>query len=289
MRPSSRSVPPGRPPRGSVRTATPTARRAPHRIPARVAEGSQAPPPPPAPPPAPTPGPTPRRSRRRLLLGAVAVVGVALLLVEGVALVRGIDSEESAHRLGTLPLQPPADLPPEGSLVLSTVRAANGTVEVTQWIRSGDDITTLSVSAPDLGDAGAVTATDAHVVAADGTTIVDDLTVGAEPRELVLDTPTRLVRATYVLRGAADESATVEGRVLARVVSIDLGFPTQTGPTVVVVGAAGEGVVRNLACADARSAVALLRPCGTPDGDRWRVRLPPEGRDDAVAAQVDAS
>ena len=97
-----------------------------------------------------------------------------------------------------------------------------------------------------------------------------------------------MVRATYVLRGAVDSSDTVKGRLLARDVALDLDFPAQAGPTVVVVDAGGTGgEVRNLACGNARSTVALLRPCGSPDGSRWRVRLPAESRTDRVTAQVD--
>ncbi|KQW53120.1 hypothetical protein ASC77_02130 [Nocardioides sp. Root1257] len=256
----------------------------------RAAGPTQGAVPDPLPPPEPVAeAPAPGRNRRRLLLAALAVVGVAVLVVEGIALARTIGSQESARRDVATPLQAPADLPVEGSLVLSRIRA-DGTVEVTQWIRSTEDITELSVAAPDVGvGADGVSVTGARLVAADGTSLADDLTVTAEPRVVGLESPTTMVRATYVLRGAAEQSGTVRGRVLARAVALDLSFPAQAGPTVVVVAAAGDGVVRNLACANAQSSVALLRPCGTPDGTRWRVRLPPAGRGDVVAAQVDVS
>lgn len=290
MKLSSRAQSPGRPPRGTRDgVATGPRRRPPHRLPTGgVGSTSPTHEEPTSEVDANPPTPVRRRTRRRMVIGVLVGVGMVLLLVEGVAIVRSLSAEDERQlpQSGvTLPLVAPDELPATGALVLSEVRA-DGSVEVTQWIRSGDGIDRALVTAPG-GSAEGVSVTGGRLVAADGTVIADDLTATAEPRGLRFADPTTMVRATYVLRGVAEESGTVAGRVVAQAVSLDLSIPAQTGPTVVVVAAAENGVVRNLACTNARSAVALLRPCGAPDGSRWRVRLPPERRTDRVAAQVD--
>ncbi|GAA4729249.1 hypothetical protein GCM10023350_10670 [Nocardioides endophyticus] len=213
-----------------------------------------------------------------------------LLVLECVAIVRYLRSDDSDPQSAAptvLPLLAPVDLPERGSLVLSEIRA-DGSVEVSQWLRDGDGIDELSLAAPVMnGRTGSIRATDGRLVAADGTVIADDLTIGAESRLVRFDDSTTMLRATYVLRGVVERSATVTGRLSARVVSLDADLSALSGPTVVVVEVEAGGEVRGLACANARSAVELLRPCGTPDGSRWRVRLDPVSREDRVAAVVD--
>jgi hypothetical protein len=227
-----------------------------------------------------------------VLLAVLVGAGVVILLLECVAIVRSLRSDSAGlfpPSRGVAPLAAPAELPAKGALVRSVVEA-DGSVEVTQWIRSGDSIGEITLSAPEGAADAAVRATDGRIVAADGTILADHLAVDAAPKRVRFANPTTLVRATYVLRGAVVSSDSVDGRLLARVVALDLDFPAQGGPTVVVVAAGGTGgEVRNLACVNARSPVALMRPCGAPDGSRWLVRLPPESRTDRVTAQVDLS
>jgi hypothetical protein len=307
MKPTSRPVPPaGRPRTAPHAPSAPRVRR-PRRVPVQVLE--------PEPEPEPDPDlevddqiwsntaswpmsfePEPQarvRRSRRLILAVLVGVGVVVLLLECVAIVRTLVSDDGDGRVpvtGTAtPLVAPDALPAEGVLVRSEVRA-DGSVKVDQWIRSGDGIGELSFSAPaGVEGADAVRATGGRLVGADGTILADDLSLGAEPRRIRFESPTTMVRATYVLQGAVDRSATVDGRLLARVVALDVDFPAQSGPAVVVVSADDGGEVRNLACVNGRSTVALLRPCGAPDGPRWRVRLPAESRTDRVTAQVDLS
>jgi hypothetical protein len=216
------------------------------------------------------------------------VVALLLLLAECAVIIRGLRAGDSGpDAVPELPvaLSPPDALPREGALVRSEVRA-DGSIVVTHWIRATDDIDEISLAAPPLdGGPGGVRAVDARVVASDGTVLADDLTVGAVPRRIRFEEPTRLLRARYVLRGAVDRSSTVDGRLRALAVSLDVDAPAAAGPTVVVVTGAGE--VLNLACANARSGVALLRPCGSPDGAGWRVRLPAGSSKDRVVAQLD--
>jgi hypothetical protein len=279
VRPSSRALPPGRAPRAGADHTAP--RRPPRRLPMRVVE---------TPTTADAPAPaeeTSHRPRWRRLGKVIAVVALLLLLAECAVIVRGLraeDSEPDAVPALPVPLSPPDALPAEGAFVRSEVRA-DGSIAVTHWIRAADDIDELTLAAPAPTDgSGSVRAVDARVVAADGTVQADDLTIDAEIRRVRLKQPTRLLRATYVLRGAVDRSSTVDGRLRALAVSLEVDA-AETGPAVVLVTGAGE--VLNLACANARSGVELLRPCGSPDGAGWRVRLPAERSADRVVAQVD--
>lgn len=282
MRASSRAVPPGRPVRSGPG-------RPPHRIPTRPVEIDDEP----AGEPEPATPHRPRR-RRRTIIAVLVGVGVVVLLVEFFAIASSLrsddsdDSDEPDPPAAGLPLLAPDELPERGALVLSEVRA-DGTVHVSQWLRSGDGIDELMLTAPTVaGAADPIRATDGQLVAADGTVIADDLTVGAEPRLVRFADPTTMVRATYVLRGAVEQSATVPGRLRASVVSLDLDLSSLSGPTVAVVETQTGGEILGLACGNARSEVELVRPCGTPDGSRWRVRLPQASREDRVTATVDA-
>lgn len=217
-------------------------------------------------------------------------VGVVVLLVEFIAIARSLRSDEPDEPdppAAALPLLAPDELPELGSLVLSEVRA-DGSVRVTQWLRSGDGIDELLLTAPTVaGAADPISATDGRLVGSDGTVIADDLTIGAEPRLVRFADSTTMVRATYVLRGAVERSSTAAGRLRALAVSLDVDLSSLSGPTVAVVETQTGGEILGLACGNARSEVALVRPCGTPDGSRWRVRLPPVSREDRVTATVD--
>ena len=217
-------------------------------------------------------------------------IGVAVLLLEFIAIARSMrsdDPEEPDPPAAGLPLLAPDELPERGALVLSEVRA-DGSVRVSQWFRSGDGLDELLLTAPQVaGAAGPIRATGGRLVAADGTVIADDLTVGAEPRLVRFADSTTMVRATYVLRGAVERSATVDGRLRAVVVALDVDLSPLSGPTVAVVETQTGGQILGLACGNSRSEVELVRPCGTPDGARWRVRLPPVSREDRVTATVD--
>jgi hypothetical protein len=286
VRPSSRAVPPGRPVRSGPG-------RPPHRIPTRPVETEEPEEPEEAEEPQPVPDPpTPGRprSRRRTLIAVLVGVGVVVLLVEFFAIASSLRSDEPDDPdppAAALPLLAPDDLPERGALVLSEVRA-DGSVRVSQWFRSGDGLDELLLTAPRVsGAADPIRATDGRLVAADGTVIADDLTVGTTPRLVRFADSTTMVRATYVLRGAVERSTTADGRLRALVVSLDVDLSSLSGPTVAVVETQTGGEILGLACGNAQSEVELLRPCGTPDGARWRVRLPPVSREDRVTATVD--
>jgi hypothetical protein len=218
----------------------------------------------------------------------LVAAGVVVLLVECVFLIRSFESGDDGQggRKMVAPLVAPALLPPQGTLVTSTVRA-DGTVAVTQWLQSTDGLDQVTLSAPTVGASDPARATGLRLVDTDGTVLADGITVTDRPKRVRFDFPTRLIRATYVLDGVADRSDTVSDRLLVNALSLRM-EGADPGPTIVEVTAPVEGVVRNLACADARSPVTLVRPCGAPIGDGWRVRLDPEDLTARVQAQVDA-
>ncbi|MDF1606004.1 hypothetical protein [Nocardioides sp. YIM 152315] len=221
-----------------------------------------------------------------MLTWSFAFAAAAALLVEGVLLVGAVRSgdETGPAELRGDGLLPPSALPSQGMLVVGQIRA-DGSVEVTQWIRSFDAITGLRLS--EWSAPGAPRPTDLRLVAADGTILADEGSGEVEPRGVRLDRPTSLVRATYVLNGTTDESSTKPGRRLVPAVSVGLESTPQAGPTFVQVRAPVGGEVLSLACDDARSPVDLLRPCGQPVGTGWQVRLSADARADRVAALVD--
>ncbi len=232
-----------------------------------------------------------RRNRWRWVRTGLAVVAIVVLVVELVVIVRSVRARDDgldAAGADRVPPVPPAALPLQGALVRSVVRP-DGSIAVTQWLRSADEIdkVTLSVPTP-VGGRETPRAEDVRLVGDDGTVLADHLTVDTASQEVRFAYPTRLVRATYVLGDAVDRSSSVDGRVRALLVALDVDFATRTGPTVVQVSGAPAGAeVLNLACANARSRVALLRPCGAPSGSGWRVRLPAVSAEDQVTAQID--
>ena len=123
-----------------------------------------------------------------------------------------------------------------------------------------------------------------EITAADGTLVASGLVIRTEPQRVRLDRPTRLLRLTYVLSGVTAQSSSAAGRALAGVVSLDVGYGPESGPTTVSVSGAR---VLNVACEDRESATRLSRPCGAPAGSGWEVTLPQDQRDDRVSAQVD--
>ena len=282
VKPSSRAVPPGRPPRAARTAATRPARRPPHRLPTRLVERracSRARSRRPSPRPAARP-PT-DAGRRRMVVAVLVGVGVVVLLVECVAIVRSLRSDDSDGSRLPAAAGPAAGAgrpAGAGHARASEVRA-DGSVRGEPVDPERRRHRRARRSRPRRRPARPtpVRATDGRSSAADGTVLADDLTRSAPSRAWSGSTdPTTLVRATYVLRGRRRRGAPrVPGRLRARVVSLDLDCPALTGPTVVVVDGAGRR--RGPATSPAPTpgpTSTLLRPCGTPDGSRWRVRLP---------------
>ncbi len=215
-------------------------------------------------------------------MAAVAAVVVvdALLVAWAIA-----SAEDEAVVNGPERLVAPSTMPTQGSLVVSEVRA-DGTVAVTQWIRGPEPLGSVTFSSPATSER--VRVTDSQLVAEDGTVLAEGFGAGATSERVPVDGPSRLVRATYVLDGVTEVSSDVPGRLLVQAVALPAVAADDAGPVVVeVAGAEADSVVRNLACSDPGSSVAIQRPCGSPDGSAWRVRLTGGHRDEIVTAQVD--
>jgi hypothetical protein len=218
---------------------------------------------------------------------AIGAVVAAVLVVECVVLVDALrDDNDPGPPAKAAAAARSLELPPvlaaSGNFVRSNVRP-NGTIRVTQWIRSHTDVDRITLSSYDADPpGGAPVANHLDVVDGGGQVAASDVEVGPDPRVVVFLVPTRVLRLTYTLRGAMDVSGSVPGRALA-VPLLDVDYDGQDGPTTLEV----TGVeVLNLACTDPVPS-AEPRPCGEPDETGWRVTLEGSDRDDRVTAQVD--
>jgi hypothetical protein len=97
-----------------------------------------------------------------------------------------------------------------------------------------------------------------------------------------LVSPSRIVRLRYTLVGAVVLTPPEPGRALARYTSADLVYQPAEGPRMVRIRAPE---VLDVACR-APSPEANPRPCGSPAGNSWQVRLQGADRDDEVSVQV---
>jgi hypothetical protein len=210
---------------------------------------------------------------------ALALAVTSVLVVVAM----GGDSGRQSDEPGEAPV-PPAALPLLGSYITSEVRA-DGTIRVTQWIRSWATFSSLTLSAYDAPlPPGEPVAKDLRAVDDGGRVLVAGAVVGTESRRLEFARPTRFLELTYELQGAVDRSGTVPGRALAAITFLDVDYASAGGSTTVLVTG---GSVLNLACAPATAAPSESRPCGAPEGQGWRVTLSADDREDRVTAQLD--
>ena len=93
--------------------------------------------------------------------------------------------------------------------------------------------------------------------------------------------PATTVRLSYVLVGAVTVSDEETGRALALATALDVRYPHRPAVETRVVRAPA---VLALACTP--SVRRTPEPCGTTDGDGWRVELTGPHVDDRVLAQV---
>ena len=130
-------------------------------------------------------------------LGYLAALAVALAVTLVLVVVAvGGDSGQQGDDQGEAPA-PPAELPLLGSYITSEVRA-DGTINVTQWIRSWATFSSLTLSAYDAPlPPGEPVARDLRAVDSAGRVLVAGAVVGTQPRELDLGRPTRFLELTY--------------------------------------------------------------------------------------------
>jgi hypothetical protein len=227
-------------------------------------------------------------ARADTLKVAVLAIGLAAVGVEAVVLLSSLRHDSTDPRAGATAasalVAPPPALPSRGSFVASNVQG-DGTIQVTQWIRSPTAVSRLGLAAYDTPlPTARPRATDLEVTTGDGTVLVSGLVVTTRRQVVDLEKPARVLRMTYSLEGVVDRSGSVTGRALAGVTFLDVDYPSAGGPTTVEVTG---GQVLNLACAAAEVETTPRRPCGAPDAVGWSVTLSEKDRDDRVTAQLD--
>jgi len=184
----------------------------------------------------------------------------------------------------------PAELPRAGSYADSRI-LANGDIRVDHWVRTRTPMREIELVVPrGDGPGGAPRATDVRVAiqlieGSIGSVYAEHeygSTVVGRSAVYPLTYPSRIVRLRYTLVGAVVRSPSAPGRALARFTSVGLVYMPADGPRMVRIRAPE---VLNVACR-APSPEAVPRPCGSPAGKSWQVRLQGADRDEEVSAQV---
>jgi len=230
----------------------------------------------------------------RGLMALAAVAAVVALVVLGFRAVTGDDAEQpvgapSSERAPNDVPPPPADAPPEGMYVLSSV-TADGTVEVQTWLRAAAPISELRMTTtdPDLLP-GSVESLDLRVHDVDGTLLAHRDSVGTNPQRIRLRQSATDLYFSYTVDGAMDDaSQTVRSRTLARVLGMDVDYDGAGGVVRRVVTATG--TVLNVACLrPTQDFDESPRPCGKPTGDGdWVVDLRGDHLHDRLLAQLES-
>ena len=176
-----------------------------------------------------------------------------------------------------------ADPAPTASLLTEVRVRRDGTLQVSQRIRSSEPLTTMLVAAPvdPYLRHGTVTATDLEVEAA-GKPVPGQDEVTLDSAVFSFD-ETKSVRLRYLLSGALQRT---DGstRALARVTSMDLFLDVDLMPATYVFRGAH---ILNLACTPAASGNEPLA-CGAQHGQRWEVRIAqPGAKLNRVMVQLD--
>ena len=226
------------------------------------------------------PPPTGRGVVAATALVGLLLVGVVVLLV--VAIVSRVGEQPGLGSQRALDKRPPSDLARGGSVVDSRVRR-DGTVEVVAWLRTARPVSRVQLVVPRLPGLSSDARADDVQVAGGRVLVVGARTVGSSGQTYQLAAPTRLVYVGYTLHGVTDTRATVPGRALVRLTSLDVTYPVSATRTVTRV----RGVkVLSGACLG-RAGGAVPEPCGTTAPDGWRVDLRGAAAVDRVEAQVD--
>jgi hypothetical protein len=230
--------------------------------------------------------------------GLKALALVAVVVVAVVVAFRFVGNDSAPDPAAPSPtrsaatVQPfPDDMPDVGSYVVSRVNA-DGEVHVQTWIRSATPISELDLTTtdPDLAPGGVESLGVVARSMSDKVLARRD-SVGTNTQKLRLREPVTELYLTYEIDGAmSDASETVQGRSLARVLSMDLRYDGESGPSQRVV--TGPGTVINVACLtvkDDSDFNATPRPCGaaTADGG-WAVTLTGAARTDRLLASLGA-
>lgn len=226
-----------------------------------------------------------RRLRRRRI-----AVWAALILLVGAggvgSWVATADDDTPAPPSGSSQVvstfDPPVEVAEDSSYVQTRV-GADGTLQVTHWIRTGEPLRSLGLHLPlFLDESGPGRATDIEVLA-DGRLAAGPAEVDAATQGTYLFRSSRTVTVRYTLSDALELSKARGGRALARVTALDVTYAGEPASSTHRVEGAS---VLSLACS-AAGATSAPSPCGSPDGGAWAVTLEGLSTSDRVMAQLD--
>ena len=222
------------------------------------------------------------RTRRLVAVAAVAVLAVgagAWWWSQGDDGTQGERATTTAATVVAAPA-PPVELPP-GSEHTQVWVLDTGELAVEQWIRGSGPLSGLDLTPPALATTtGDVRVTRLHVVA--GAKRVRTPASLTEQTRLTFD-PAPQVYLRYRIAGALEMSG-ADGRALARVTSLTVGYDGATGLDTI---AFRNATLLSLACMPLRGDGVPV-PCGAEAGaNRWRVVPPPALGDVQVMAQLD--
>ncbi|MBZ5738876.1 hypothetical protein [Nocardioides mangrovi] len=223
------------------------------------------------------------RQEALILVGSVALLSTIYLWADRATVDVGdlhrAPGDPASERVAVLRDAPP--VPRNGSYVRSGIDA-DGTIHVTQWIRSRRGIHGLTIALPIASSGTSPAASDLRLVDGTGGDQRPVGPVGSSPAVVSFLVPVHVVRLSYVLTGTVTVSPSAPGRALADPVSLEVDPSTGArGPrTVEVTGTH----VLNLACGS--EAGTELEPCGRPGSDGWSTTLRATEHD-RVVAQLD--
>jgi hypothetical protein len=222
-------------------------------------------------------GPIPMRDIA-LVVSLVVVVILTAVLVRSALRQPAATTADQPVRSSPVPA-PPEEAPKVGSYVESRV-AADGDVQVQQWVRSSTPLFAVRLEVPAVPGRRLPTASRVTVLG-DQDILNPPTSVGVTGHRLFFNAPPRVVYVKYTLQGAIERSPSVPGRALVRATALQIVYSPLDGPSRVSLAAKK---VLSMACQS--SPLEAPRPCGGPGKGHWSVLLKGDARDDSVVAQV---
>ena len=215
--------------------------------------------------------------------GRVVSLVLMVSLVLAAVVLHAAHDRKVAEEL-TIP-KPPADAPAIGMYVRSHV-LPNDRIRVDQWISSAAPIRELAVRTTDPNHAlGTVVARGLEVLGDDGV-LARRREINTQVQHVTLRKPAKRLYLSYVILGGVNDRGSVQRRVLARVISLDVDYKGASGPVKRRIETEG-GQVLVMGCLP-HALNANPSACGqaTSDG-AWEVMLVGKDRDDHVIASLE--
>ncbi|MDZ5663797.1 hypothetical protein SFC79_18620 [Nocardioides sp. S-58] len=261
--------------------AAPAQRQVPVTAPAAAATApATAPAPAPAPVPVAAPGgpPSDRAPGSRRRAAALAILGVAALVVGGLVVWQVVDG--GRDDTGTASAAAESWPEPGASRTVTRVRP-DGVLEVTHWIHAAEPLDQVDVALPELAP-GILLEASAVEVTADDQPASGPEVITFTSASYVFSEATRVL-VSYELAGAVERSTSVLGRGLATTTALEVSAQQPEDTRVI-----RSKAVLSLACATAGSPSPT--PCGEADTEgQWHVELTGADAGGRVVAQVDLS